>query len=122
MLVLLSPYSYEDEVILDSGTIKKYQFSIIGESAGMMHTEGQMLWPTYYESIYLVHVDSSVGEFIDSQFVISAKDKRPLTHFKGNITITKKMMIVKVNYCNSQNECKEASFNGVYVVVNTTNI
>ena len=116
---LLSSASFESDVVVKNGKIKRYELILKGKRPNMVHDESQMFWPTYHDVFYKIHIDQLSGELTENSFKITYKNKlQILKSYFGSITLRGNNLIVNLRNCPHQDSCFNAVFNGSYKLKN----
>ena len=116
---LLGSASFENDVVVKNGELKRFELILKGKMPNMVHDESQMFWPTYHDVLYKIHIDQLSGELTENDFKITYKNKlQILNSYSGSITLRGSNLIVNLRNCPHQYNCFNAVFNGSYKLKN----
>lgn len=116
---LLGRPSFERDVTVNNGELKRYSLTLKGKMPNMVHDESQMYWPTYSDVFYKIHIDQLSGVITEDNFEITYKDKlKSLKTYSGTLTFKDDELIVDLRNCPHPENCFKADFNGSYKLEN----
>lgn len=112
---LLGRPSFERDITINHGQLKKYVLTLKGEVPNMIHDESQLYWPTYSHVIYKIHVDELSGVITEDNFKITYGDNLDaLNTYSGTLTFKDDNVIIDLRNCPHPDNCFKAEFNGSY--------
>ncbi len=116
---LLGSPSFESDVVVKTGELKRHEITLKGKIPNMVHDESQMFWPTYHDVFYKIHVDQLSGVITEGDFKLTYKNKlQNLKSYSGTLTFNGNTLIVKLRNCPHPENCFDAVFNGSYKLKN----
>ncbi|TMP39866.1 hypothetical protein [Pseudoalteromonas rubra] len=114
---LLGRSSYERDILVTKGEVKKYMLTLKGKKPNMVHDEMQMFWPTYHSVLYRIHTDELSGVLTEESFEITYKNElKKLESYSGNLTFRGSHIIINLRDCSDPDNCVDTDFNGTYLL------